>query len=407
MRTLNSKMSPNGRRNETRKKIKILHLITRLVVGGSQDNTLLTIARHDRTRCIVHLASNPEGVWFDRALQAADTFHPLPHLINPIHPSKDLKTLIHLVRLLRQERFDIVHTHSSKAGILGRLAARIAGVPAIVHTIHGFPFHDFMPAWKRQLYINLERSIRPCTDFFIPVCELNRQEAFNLGLLSLDNSQTVYSGIDFAKLDRPANPQQTRQQLEIPDGWHTIVMVGRLDEQKAPYYLIDALSRVLNYYPHTLLLFVGEGELQAQLQHQANQLGIEKLVRFLGSREDVPEILKVADIFALSSLWEGLGRAMTEAMLLGKPVVVPNIYGIPETVHQNQTGLLFPAGDVEQLADHLIYLLQYPLERDRLGQNAQALTRKLFDADLMVRNIEQIYENILSQKLTENELDEG
>jgi glycosyltransferase involved in cell wall biosynthesis len=399
MQTLNSQIYPNGCSRPNLKKVKILHLITRLVVGGSQDNTLLTIAGHDRTRFTVHLASNPEGVWIDRAVQATDTFHPLPHLNNPIHPTEDIKALTDLVHLLRRERFDLVHTHSSKAGILGRLAARMVGVPAVVHTIHGFPFHDFMPAWKRQLYINLERSIRPCTDFFIPVCELNRQEAFKLGLLSLENSQTVYSGIDFAKLDRPSNLQETRQQLEIPDGWNTIVMVGRLDDQKAPYYLIDAFSQVLNHYPNTLLLFVGEGELEEQLQHQVRQLEIEKFVRFLGSREDVPEILKVADIFALSSLWEGLGRAMTEAMLVGKPVVVPNIYGIPETVHQNQTGLLFPAADVEQLAEHLIYLLQYPQERDRLGQKAQELTRKLFDAKLMVQNIEQIYEKVLSQKL--------
>lgn len=399
MQTLNSKIPSNGCSSPSLKKVKILHLITRLVVGGSQDNTLLTIAGHDRTRFTVHLASNPEGLWLDRARHAADTFHPLPHLINPIHPTTDIKALTDLVRLLRREQFDIVHTHSSKAGILGRLAARMVGVPAVVHTIHGFPFHDFMPAWKRQLYINLERSIRPCTDFFIPVCELNRQEAVKLRLLSLENSQTVYSGIDFAKLDRPCDPQKIRQQLEIADGWNTIVMVGRLDEQKAPYYLIDAFSRVLDRYPKTLLLFVGEGELEDQLRRQSIDLGIEKFIKFLGSREDVPEILKVADIFALSSLWEGLGRAMTEAMLVGKPVVVPNIYGIPETVHQNQTGLLFPAGDVEQLAEHLIYLLQYPQERDRLGQNARTLTRKLFDSDLMVRNIEQIYDKVLSQKL--------
>lgn len=399
MQTLNSQIYPHRCTTPNLKKVKVLHLITRLVVGGSQDNTLLTIAGHDRTRFSVHLASNPEGTWHDRAVQAADTFHPMPHLINPIDPAEDLKALIQLVKLLRQERFDIVHTHSSKAGILGRLAARIVGVPAVFHTIHGFPFHDFMPTWKRQVYINLERSVRSCTDFFISVCELNRQEALNLGLLSLENSQTVYSGIDFAKLDRPSNLLETRQQLEIPDGWNTIVMVGRLDQQKAPYYLIDAFSRVLKQYPHTLLLLVGEGELEAQLRHQAIELGIENFIRFLGSREDVPEILKVADIFALSSLWEGLGRAMTEAMLLGKPVVVPNIYGIPETVHQNDTGLLFPAEDVEQLAEHLIYLLQYPQERDRLGRNAQTLTRKLFDANIMVHNIEKIYHRVLSQKL--------
>ncbi|NEQ82645.1 MAG: glycosyltransferase family 4 protein, partial [Moorea sp. SIO2I5] len=204
--------------------------------------------------------------------------------------------------------------------------------------------------------------------------------------------------IDFSKLDRPCHLPQLRQQLEIPDGWQIIVMVGRLDEQKAPYYLIEAFAQVLKHSPETLLLLVGEGELQPRLQTQTQQLGIENRVRFLGSREDVPEILKIADIFALSSLWEGLGRAMTEAMLLGKPVVVPNIYGIPETVHHGETGLLFPAKDVAKLAHHLVYLLQNHQERERLGHKAKQLTRKLFDVDQMVQQIEQIYQQLLNQK---------
>jgi glycosyltransferase involved in cell wall biosynthesis len=378
--------------------VKILHLITQLTVGGAQDNTLLTVEKHDRSHFDVHLASNPDGQWIDRACCAADTFHPLPNLVRPLNPTRDSKALLDIIRLLFQERFDIVHTHSSKAGILGRWAARIVGGTAIVHTIHGFPFHEFMPKWQRQLYINLERSVRPCTDFFITVSELNRLEAAKLGILNLDNSQTIYSGIDFSKLDRPSNIPQIRQQLGIPDGWQTIVMVGRLDPQKAPYYLIEAFAQVIKQHPETLLLLVGEGELQPTLEMQAQKFGIANRVKFLGLREDVPEILRVADAFTLSSLWEGLGRAMTEAMLLGKPVVVPNIYGIPEIVHHHETGLLFPVGDVERLAAQLSYLLQHPEEGHRMGENAKKLTRKLFDADYMVQQIERVYEQLLNQK---------
>ncbi len=379
---------------------KVLNIVTRLAVGGAQDTSLLAVEKYDRTRFTVHYASNPDGYWIERAQQAADRFHPLPHLVRPLHPTQDIQALLDIVRLLRQEQFQVVHTHSSKAGILGRLAARIAKIPVVVHTIHGFPFNDFMPGWKRQLYINLERSVRACTDFFITVSELNRQEAAQLGLLSLENSETIYGGIDWVKLDYPYNPQEIRHQLGIPEGWQTIVMVGRLDQQKAPYFLIDAFAQVLAKFPETLLLLVGEGELQAQLETQTQKLGIENNVKFLGSREDVPKILKVADIFALSSLWEGLSRAMTEAMLLATPVVVPNIYGMPEVVHHNKTGLLFPARDIEQLAADLIHLLQNPQERERLGQNAQQLTRELFDANVMVQKIENIYEKLLSQKLS-------
>lgn len=378
--------------------MKVLHLITSITMGGAQDNTLLTLEKHNSSYFEVHLASNPNGFWQERAQKAADVFHPLPNLVNPLSPLQDIATLIEVVRLLRQEKFDLLHTHSSKAGILGRWAGKIVGIP-VVHTIHGFPFHDFMPKWKRQFYINIERSVRPFTDFFITVSELNRQEAAKLNILSLDNSQTVYSGIDFAKLDRPSNLQHTRHTLKIPEGWQTISIVGRLDEQKAPYFLIDAFAKVLENYPNTLLLLVGDGNLLNSLKSQVQQLGIEDKVRFLGSREDVPEILKVSDIFALSSLWEGLGRAMTEAMLVGKPVVVPNIYGIPEIVHHNETGFLFPAKKIELLAQHLNYLLQHPEERERLGNNARKLTRQLFDANLMVQQIEGIYDRVLADKV--------
>lgn len=380
-------------------KAKVLHIITRLAVGGAQDNTLITVAKSDRHRYTVELASNPEGMWSDRALGVADKFHPLPHLVNPINPSQDLQTLKQLVTLIKQEKFDVVHTHSSKAGILGRIAAKIAKVPVIVHTIHGFAFNDLMPMWQQQMYINLERIMRPFTDFFITVSELNRQQAAQLGILSLENSKTIYSGIDFAKLDQPTNAEETKQNLNIPPDTKIILMVGRLDPQKAVHFLIQAFAQVVKQQPQTLLLLVGEGELQPQLESLAEELAIADKVKFLGVTEDVPAIIKIADIFALSSLWEGLGRAMTEAMLLGKPVVVPNIYGIPEIVHHQETGLLFTAGNIQELSQQLLYLLENPQECQRLGHNGQQLTRKLFDANNMVREIDQIYDDLLKKNL--------
>jgi glycosyltransferase involved in cell wall biosynthesis len=379
--------------------IKVLHIITQLVLGGAQDNTLVTVAKHNRSKFQVHLASNPNGFWLERSKKVADVFHPLTHLVNPISPFEDFIALIEIVKLLRREKFDIIHTHSSKAGILGRWAGRIAGVPVIVHTVHGFAFHDFMPTWKKQLYIFLERISRSCADFYITVSELNRKEAVQLKLFNFDNSITVYSGIDLTKLDRDADLNLVKSQIGIPEKWQTIVSVGRLDRQKSPGFLIDSFAHVLQHHPDTLLLLVGDGELRQELEDQVSRLDITNKVRFLGSREDVPEILKIADIFALSSLWEGLGRAMTEAMLVGKPVVVPAIYGIPEIVHHHETGLLFEAKNVEQLADNLVYLLDHPDERDRLGQNAKNLTRKLFDGDAMVRQIEGVYEKLLDAKI--------
>ncbi len=379
---------------------KVLHLITNVIVGGATDNTLVTVAGHDRSRFSVHLAAGlEEGEWLARAQNSADVFHPIGSLVRSPHPIRDLKALWELIRLFRQEQFDIVHTHTSKAGLLGRWAAKLAGVPIIVHTIHNNAVNDYMPVWERQFYLGLEKSVRPCTDWFITVCELNRQQNAQMGLLRWEQSQTIYSGIDFRTLDRPIDLQLQRRAFDVPEGWQTIVMVARLMPQKAPHLLISAFAQVLQHCPKTLLLLVGDGELRPTLTTQAQSLGVAQQVRFLGFRDDVPEILKLADVFALSSLWEGLGRSMTEAMLLGKPVVVPKIYGIPEIVHHNETGLLFPVGDVEQLATHLIDLLQHPEQRERLGQNAKRLTRELFDAKIMVQQIEQVYDQLCKSHL--------
>jgi len=375
--------------------IKVLHIITQLVLGGAQDNTLVTVAKHDRSKFEVHLASHPSGFWLERSKKVADVFHPLPNLVNPISPLQDIIALIEIVKLLRSEKFDVIHTHSSKAGILGRWAGRIAGIPVVVHTVHGFAFHDFMSNSKKFLYILIERISSSCADFYITVSELNRKEAVQLQLFELDNSATIYSGIDLTKLDRDADLSLVKSQIGIPDKWQTIVSVGRLDKQKSPNILIDAFAQVVDQCPETILLLVGDGELLEELEIQVNRLELTNKVRFLGSREDVPEILKIADIFALSSLWEGLGRAMTEAMLIGKPVVVPEIYGIPEIVHHRETGLLFEAKNVSQLAEHLVFLLQNPQERERLGENAKNLTRRLFDGDIMVSQIETVYEKLL------------
>src|ERR1044071_1663780 len=146
-------------------KLKVLHLITHAAVGGAQDNTFCTCKRHRRSRYEVHLGCNPCGGWGDRARQSCDTFHPLPALVTPIQPAQDWRAFLALVRLLRREKFDLIHTHTAKAGFLGRLAAGFCGVPLVVHTYHAFPFHDFLPAWKRRFYIFLERLVGAMTHF--------------------------------------------------------------------------------------------------------------------------------------------------------------------------------------------------------------------------------------------------
>lgn len=380
------------------KKAKILHLITRSIGGGAQDNTFYTCELHDRERFAVHLACEPTGQWVDRARRVCDVFHPIPSLVTPVRPWQDLKALGQIIRLLRRERFDLIHTHTAKAGFLGRLAAWLCGVPAVVHTYHAFPFHDFLPAWKHFLYLTLERLAQPMTHFTITHSERDREKGSQLKVLRRADSRTVYSGIDFAKLDRAATPLETRRRLGISPDCQIVITAARLEACKAPHLLVEAFSEARKTHPNTVLLFAGDGELRPLVEERIRQLNLEAHVRLLGFRDDVPDLLRAADVFAFSSLWEALGRALTEAMLLGKAVVAPDLNGIPEIVRHAETGLLYEVGRVDQLASHLTFLLGHPEENIRLGENARRLTRTLFDVRKMVASIEAIYGRLLADQ---------
>jgi len=379
------------------RKVKVLHLITRLIVGGAQDNTLVTVARHDRARYEVHVAGNPAGEWRARAEQVADAFHPLPELVNPIAPRRDAAALLAILRLIRRERFDVVHTHSSKAGILGRVAARAAGVPAVVHTMHGPGIHDQMPRWKQHVFRAAELVAGRCTDALVAVSDSNRVQATTQFRIPEARAHTIYSGIDLAHLDAPADLERARAAVAAPPGWSVVMFVGRLDDAKAVHHLVAAFAHVAAARPHTVLALVGSGPDEPALRRQVAELGLAAHVRFLGTRADVPALLRLADVFALSSLWEGIGRAMTEAMLLGVPVVAPRIYGIPEVVHDGETGLLYPRGDTAALAAHILALLADPSLARRLGDSGRRLTRARFDADAMVRGLEALYDRLLAE----------
>jgi glycosyltransferase involved in cell wall biosynthesis len=380
------------------KKRKILHLITHTAVGGSQDNTFCTCALHDRARYEVHLASHPGGQWAERARNSCDVFHALPSLVTPMSPGKDLKALLEIFRLLRREKFDLIHTHTAKAGFLGRIAAWLCRVPVIIHTYHAFPFHDFLPAWKRLLFLAMERFVQPMTDFCLTLSERQRQDAAGWGMLRLEKAEVVYTGIDFSKLDQAAAPEETRRLLGVPPGWQLVVTAARLDPAKAPSLLIEAFAEVVKTQPQTQLLIAGDGELRPQVEQRIRDLKLEQHARLLGFRNDVPDLLRAADVFAFSSLSEAMGRAMIEAMLLGRAVVVPAIHGIPEIVRHGDTGLLYEVGDVAALAANMSQLLRNPEQRAQLGEAAGLLTRRLFDVREMVTRIETIYAQQLAAR---------
>lgn len=376
---------------------RLLHLITRLDVGGAQDNTLATVEGRDRDKYEVHVAARPGGRWEERAARAADRFIPIPHLCAPLRPISDLQAYFETRRVLRAGNYDLVHTHSSKAGVIGRFASRGLAT-GVVHTIHGFPFHQFMPRWKQRLFVGLERRACQRCDHVVTLSEADRQEGIRLGVVDADRSSVVFTGVDFGKLEPKRARQQIRQEFGTPSEAPVIVNVGRLDPQKAQRLLIDAFASLAREFPTAECWLVGEGECQGELVQSITRHRLDRRVKLLGLRSDVADILAAADVFAFSSLWEAMGRALIEAMCVGKAVIAPAIYGIPELVQHGERGLLYPVSDVGALADCLRRYLRDPSLGVRHGMAARKFARSHFDATQMVRRLEAIYERVLAKK---------
>lgn len=380
-------------------KPKILHIITNLPVGGAQDNTLLTVEHLPRERYEIHLLFGPEGRWLSRA-QSIEGIRciEMPTLVRPIRLFKDARALLAMTRLIRRERYDIVHTHSSKPGFLGRLAARLAGTPVVIHTIHGFPFNDFMPRVKHDFFVALERWASALTHRLITVSELNRQKAIALGIAPADKFQTIYSGIQFDRFDLPVDRAALRRSLEIEGDRPVIGFVGRLSPQKDPLCFVAAMPEILRRHPGALILMVGDGELRQAVETEAKRLGVDSALRILGFREDVPQLLRAMDLFVLSSRWEGLGRSLTEALYCGLPAVATAVEGVPELITDGETGRLVPPEQPEAIADAVNDLLSNAGRAQAMAAAGQARVKALFDVQRMVDDIDALYQTQLKSK---------
>ncbi len=381
------------------KKIKVLHIITHLRVGGAQDNTLLTVERHDRTKYDVTLMCAPDGAWVERAQKIPElkiVF--IEKLTRPIHPISDARAFLQIYRHLKNETYDIVHTHSSKPGFLGRIAAKLAKVPVVVHTIHGFPFHDFMAPALHGFFAFLEKQCAKLSDKMITVSKLNLKKTVELGIAPERKLINIYSGIDFNKFKKKMDGKNKRAELGIPENCFVVGMIGRLSQQKSPWNLIKAAPAVLARHPNTLFISVGNGELLEKMQTLARKLNIGDKFKFLGLRRDIAELLHIMDVYTLPSQWEGLGRSLTEAMYMKKAVVASDVEGVPEIVENGRTGLLVPANNPQRLAESIVQLLADRELREKLGEKAHCKVCEIFKAEKMVADIEKLYLDSMQEK---------
>ncbi|MGD9580510.1 MAG: glycosyltransferase family 4 protein [Vampirovibrionia bacterium] len=383
-----------------RSEIKVLHLITELPIGGAQDNTLLSVRGLKKLGYQVDLAAAPDGELESLAREYSDNVYHIKNFsANAISPVKNIEAILEICNLLKDNKYDIIHTHSSTAGICGRIAAKISKVPIIIHTVHGFPFHDFMKPLKKNFLILLEKACANICDHMITVSNLNKEEIVERKISTIDKLTNVYSGIDLDKFNINKSKEEIKAELNIPEEDLVVGLIARMSNQKAPEYFIEAAKLILKEKPNVTFLMVGDGPLKDKL---IEQIGDETRIRMMGARKDIPEILKTLDIFALSSIYEGLGRAMTEAMICKKPIVAPNVNGIPEVVIDGDTGFLVSPRDSKGLAEKILVLLNDEKLRNKMGLNAHHKVVPAFSDKKMVEDIDSLYRKILLNKLNIN-----
>jgi glycosyltransferase involved in cell wall biosynthesis len=352
----------------------------------------------DKSRFEVEFACAPGGDLIDEVVKQGVKFHPIRNFVQRISIYDDLMALFELVLLMRRQRYDIVHTHNSKAGFIGRLAARIAGMPIVVHTIHGFAFHEFEKPPRQILFILLERFAARFADKLITVSEPLKQWGLRLGIGKKEQYITIYDGIEINRFILDVNVGQKRQEFGIKAADLVVGVVSKLWEGKGHRCILQAAQKVVKKVPDVKFMFVGEGYLRKELEQLVQKLGLSDYVIFTGFRTDIPQITAIFDIAVLASFYEGLGRVLLEAMVLGKPVIATRVGGIVDVVDDGKTGILVPPNDSEALAQALIKLLLDGELRRRMGEAGRAKIDAKFSARTMVSQIEKVYEELIGER---------
>ncbi len=381
--------------------IPVLHPITRLIVGGAQENTMYTAALLDKNRYRVEILSGPhtgsEGSLIEEVRDLGIPLSIIPELVREISPWKDFRTLTKMTRSMRKDRYAIVHTHSSKAGILGRFAARLAGVPIIIHTVHGWSFHDRMSPLTRRTYIQLERQAASFSDAIITVSNRDIEKGLAARIGSRQQYHLIRSAIPLDEFDPSKFKRNAvRQELGIPDDVCVIGNIGRFSPQKNPLDWIRIAGEISHTADNVHFLLVGDGPLRSEVETMLKSEGLWERTTLTGLRRDVPRMLSVMDIFLLTSLWEGLPRTIPQAMALGIPVIANRVGGIPEVIQEGVTGYLRQPGDIDNTAEVCTYLINHPIKRAEMGRKGRAFIENEFSLDVMIDQISALYEGLLS-----------
>ncbi len=374
---------------------KVLQVVTLSEWGGAQHIVYL-LAKYLRSEYEITVACAPGGILVERLRALGICVVEIPELCRLLHPVKDLGALWKLYRLIKAKRFDIVHTHSTKAGLLGRLAASFAKVPVILFTAHGWAFSEGRPWLWRWLLAQAERLPALLSTKIICVSEYDRQLALRFGVVSHEKLVVIPNGLEPEPFCTPTDKRVLWGRLGASNVAGIVTMVGRLAPPKDFETLIVAWEGLKA--PGWQLWIVGEGPRRSRLEKIVHAQDLGEQIAFLGERHDVPEILKASDIFVLASLWEGMPLTIIEAMLAGLPVIATRVGGVPELVEEGVTGLLVSPEDALALRSALKHLLSSAETRQRMGEAGRRRALEHFTVEQMISRVRALYRNLEPQR---------
>jgi glycosyltransferase involved in cell wall biosynthesis len=380
--------------------IRVLHIHTMPIISGSGINTFLSMRGMDKRLYDAELLCAPGGPLIDLVRSWNMKVRTLKSLVQPLNPIKDLLALTNITFFLKRNPYHIVHTHNSKAGFLGRLAAKLAGIPVIVHTVHGFAFHDEEPSWRRMLFKTLERMASRWCDKMIFISQPLIDWGLRERVASEKKTVKIYSGIELERFSPASDKIKESVRKKWGIGRHEAVIgiVSKLWEGKGHHTLIEAFKMIRSEINNARLVVVGEGYLYDRLVQYANNLGLKDSVLFTGFQADVSEIITTFDVAVLPSFFEGMGRVLLEAMAMEKPVVASRVGGIPDLVEHGVNGFLVTPGDVEELAEAIVKTLADKGLAEKMGRAGRKKISAKYSADHMVGSIEKLYRDLLATK---------
>jgi glycosyltransferase involved in cell wall biosynthesis len=394
--------------------IRVIHVITRLDMGGSAQEALFTAMNLD-PQC--YKVTFVKGSTLESAMTSAELQNVnqklaaacdrgvevinLPSLVRRISPWNDLKAFVLIWSMIRRYKPHIVHTHTSKAGVLGRIAAWLARVPVVIHKPHGHVFYGHFSPRLSKFFVLLEKLLGEITDQLVALTPMEARDYVSLRVLTADKVTIIHSGVDVALFSKVAmQSTEKRKELGVPPHSLVVGYVGWLIPIKGVTYLVSAMAEVMKRHPNSLLVLAGKGDERGgeeiKLKEQVENLRLDDNVRFLGWRSDVDAIMGCFDIFVLPSLNEGMGRVLVEAMAAGLPIVASRVGGIPDLVKDGQNGLLVPAEDASALAKAISDLLSDKERRNRMGEAGKKMCLP-YSAEAMVEQIDDLYKDLLAK----------